>query len=173
MPRKADLGSRAAEVGTELAATAAVLAETGWAAQTVVFHRLTRLAGILTDPATANDPEFRTMVWEKMQAATKACLAVMEGMRVVQEAGWDWTGHQWDATEKTLFSLCFATSPEQWMRLQVRYAEASLDAAETACARMTVAASRLGGLGLRPIHKVARANARRLTREAGLPLLLG
>lgn len=174
MARKATTdGARAAQVWGELAATALVLGETAWAAQVVVSLRMTRLAGVLADPKTAGDPEFRTMVWEKLQAATNANLAMAEGVRVVHDGLWDWGSRQWEAAEEAWLKLLFTTDATKAADIQTRFAEASLNAAETACNHMFLAASRLGGLGLAPIHKAASANAKRLAREARLPLLAG
>lgn len=157
---------RSAEVGAELTATATVFTEMAFAAQQTIAMRLTRLAGAVTDPAALADPEFRRMGWEKLEAAAAAGTALAEGMRVVGEGLWDWSARQTAATEEATIRLMFARHPGEVAVAQNRYAEATLNAAETAAARLALATSRLAGLGLGPYHKAASANARRLSRAA-------
>ena len=164
---------RMAEVGTELGTTAVTFAEMSAAAQTTVALRLLRFAGTLTDPQKLGDPEFQRMGQEKLVAATQAAFAVAEGWRVVQDGVWDWAGIQATAFERAVVDMATAPHPGAAAVALSRFTDRSLDAAETAATRFAIATSRLAGLGLAPIHRATRANARRLSREARLPALLG
>lgn len=156
---------RSAEVAAELTAAAAVFGEMTFAAQQTIALRLARLTEAAIDPAALADPEFRRMGWEKLEAAAAAGTAIAEGLQVVRDGFWDWTTRQTAATEEAMLTLMFARHPRDVARAQHRYAEASLDAAETAAARLAIATGRLAGLGLGPYHKAASANARRLAAE--------
>lgn len=165
--------ARTAQVGAELAETSLVFAEMAAAAQTTIALRVIRMGGILSDPKTVNDPEFRRMGNEKVVAASQAAFALAEGCQVVADGVWTWASMQAKAWEKMTMDLTLARDPAKMLEAQSRFIEQSLDAAEQACSHIAVASSRLAGLGLAPIHKATRANARRLSREAKLPALLG
>ncbi|WP_162937528.1 hypothetical protein [Indioceanicola profundi] len=169
-PKKA---VRMAQVGVELAETSMVFAEMATAAQQTITYRLVRMAGIMADPKTMHDPEFRRMGQEKLVAASQAVFALGEGWREVLDGVWSWAGIQATAWEQLAMTVATARDPGALIEAQSRFLDRSLTAAEEASAHMAVGVSRLAGLGLAPIHKATRANARRLSREARLPALLG
>ncbi|MFC7334062.1 hypothetical protein [Rhodocista pekingensis] len=167
------LPMRTAQIAAELTTTAMVLGETALAAQQTVALRLTRLAQAAAEPSRLMDPEFRLMGWEKLEAASAAGFAMVEGWGAVHEAFWHWSGRQCAAAQEATLAAATARGAPDLMQAQQRFAEASLDAAEAAVARLTLATDRIARLGLAPYHKATRSNARRLSREAKLPVLLG
>ena len=159
---------RMAEVGAELATTAVTFVEMSAAAQTTIALRMLRLGETLANPARLADPEFRRMGQEKVVATSQAAFALAEGVRVVQDGLWDWAAIQATAWERLGMELATARDPMVFPTAVSRFTDRSLDAAETAASHVAMATSRLAGLGLAPLHRATRANARRLTGQARL-----
>jgi len=160
------INARATQVGGELAETLVLLGETLLAAQQTIAIRLTRLSGVLLNPAAITDPEFTRMGSEKAQAFAEAGFATTKGLLILQEAWWRWGVIQAEAAQTATLSALLAPDPAALARIQVRFVDRSLSAAETAAGHISLAAGRLAGLGLHPIHRTASANARRLGRTA-------
>lgn len=167
------LPMRTAQIAAELAATMMVLGETALAAQQTIALRLARMAQAGNNPSALLDPEFRLMGWEKLEAARAAGFAMAEGWGAIHEGFWNWSGRQCAAAQEAALATAAARGPQDLMEAQKDFAEASLDAAEAAVSRLALAADRIAKAGLAPYHKATRSNARRLSREAKLPLLLG
>lgn len=160
------LAARSAEVAAELAATSLVLGETLWAAQQTIGLRALRLAAAGFDPARLDDPEFTTMVWEKLDAAMQAQHALASGLLALSDVWLEWLAQQGAATAQACTELAAPPDPIRYGGAASDYVETSLNAAEIACGRMALEASRLGGRGLAPYHRATNENARRLLARA-------
>lgn len=156
------LGARGAEVTAELATTAMVLGETLWAAQQTIWLRAMRLAAAGYDPTRLDDPEFTTMIWEKLDAALEAQRALAVGLWAVSDAWLEWLAQQVTAQAQAGMALATPPDPIRYGGAASDFVETSLNAAEIACGRMALEASRLGGRGLAPYHRATNENARRL-----------
>lgn len=161
------LTARGAEVAAELSATAMVLGETLWAAQQTIGLRAIRLAAAGFDPARLQDPEFTTMVWEKLDAALEAQCALVSGLWTLSDVWLEWLAQQVTAATQAGMELTAPPDPIRYGGAASDYVETSLNAAEIACGRMALEASRLGGRGLAPYHRATNENAKRLLRAAG------
>lgn len=161
------LAARGAEVAAELTATAMVLGETLWAAQQTIGLRAVRLAAAGFDPARLQDPEFTTMVWEKLDAALEAQRALASGLLALSDVWMEWLAQQLTATAQAGMEMAAPPDPIRYSGAASDYVETSLNAAEIACGRMALEASRLGGRGLAPYHRATNENARRLLSAAG------
>lgn len=160
------LAVRGAEVAAEIAATGLVMGETLWAAQQTMCLRTIRLAAAGCDPARLKDPEFTTMVWEKMEAALEAQRALTAGMWSLCDIWLEWAAQQTMAQATAGLSMAAPPDPVRYGGAAGDYVETSLNAAEIACGRMALEASRLGGRGLAPYHRATNRNARRLLAGA-------
>ena len=161
------LAARGAEVAAELAATTMVLGETLWAAQQTIGLRAVRLAAAGFDPERLRDPEFTTMVWEKLDAALEAQNALVAGLWSLSDVWLEWLAQQVRATAQASLEMAAPPDPIRYGGVASDYVETSLNAAEIACGRMALEASRLGGRGLAPYHRATNENARRLMQAAG------
>jgi hypothetical protein len=156
------MASRSAEVAAEVASTAIVLGETLWAAQQTIWLRGMRLAAAGYDPTRLNDPEFTTMVWEKLEAAMEAERALAAGLWALNDIGLEWFAQQAMAAARATTTLMTPPDPIRFGGAASDYIETSLSAAEIACGHMALEATRLGGRGLAPYHRATNENAKRL-----------
>ncbi len=156
---------RLAHAGAELTRTALKTGEMSVAAGRTIAYRLAMMGEALGDPFAWSDPEFTLMGREKLEAAAEAGVAVYGGLGAFHEGWWLWSTKQAEAMVEAWTALLQPPTPTGLAEAQRRFVNASIDAANGAAAGFAVAASRLGGLGLAPIHKAASANARRLARE--------
>lgn len=161
------LAARGAEVAAELAATTMVLGETLWAAQQTIGLRAVRLAAAGFDPVRLRDPEFSTMIWEKLDAALEAQNALVAGLWTLSDVWLEWLAQQVTATAQAGLDMAAPPDPIRYGGVASDYVETSLNAAEIACGRIALEASRLGGRGLAPYHRATNENARRLLLAAG------
>lgn len=162
------LAARGAEVAAELTATAMVLGETLWAAQQTIGLRAVRLGAAGFDPARLNDPEFTKMVWEKLDAALEAQRAMASGLWALSDVWLEWLAQQAAAATRACVEMTAPLpDPIRYGGAASDYVETSLNAAEIACGRIALEATRLGGRGLAPYHRATNENARRLLRAAG------
>jgi len=160
------LAVRGAEVAAELATTTVVLGETLWAAQQTICLRVVRLAAAGYDPARLKDPEFTQMVWEKLDAATEAQQSLAAGLWSLSDVWLEWMSQQVSAHALAVSALVAPPDPIRYGGAASDFVETSLNAAEIACGRMALEATRLGGRGLAPYHRATNQNARRLLRAA-------
>lgn len=161
-PATAPLPARGAEVAAEIAATTLVLGETLWAAQQTICLRAMRLAAAGYDPARLDDPEFVTMIWEKLEAAQEAQRALATGLWALSDAWLEWMSQQLTAQARAGMAMATPPDPIRYGGAASDYVETSMNAAEIACGRMALEATRLGGRGLAPYHRATNENARRL-----------
>ena len=161
------LAARGAEVTVELTATAMVLGETLWAAQQTIGLRAVRLAAAGYDPARLRDPEFTKMVWEKLDAAMEAQRALASGLWALSDVWLEWLAQQVTATARAGMEMAAPPDPIRYGGAASDYVETSLNAAEIACGRIALEASRLGGRGLAPYHRATNEHAKRLLSAAG------
>lgn len=161
------LAARGAEIAAELTATAMVLGETLWAAQQTIGLRAVRLAAAGLVPSRRQDPEFSKMVWEKLDAALEAQLALASGLLALPDVWVEWLAQQMRAGAQACADMATPPDPIRYGGAASDYVETSLSATETACGRLALEASRLGGRGLAPYHRATNENARRLLNAVG------
>lgn len=158
--------TRTVEVAAEMTSTALVLNETLWAAQQTVFLRMMWMGGAGMDAARLQDPEFTTMIREKLDAALESCQALGTGMLALNDAWLEWLAQQNMAATQALMAIAGLPDPVRLGNATGEYVETSLNVAEIACGRMALEATRLGGRGLAPYHRATNENARRLLGRA-------
>ncbi|HYE52962.1 MAG TPA: phasin family protein [Azospirillaceae bacterium] len=154
-----------ARAGAELTRTAAQAGEMSVAAGTTIAYRLAMMAEAAANPLAWTDPEFTLMGREKLEAVAEAGVAVWGGLGAFQEGWFRWSTKQAQAAGEAMAALAMMPTPVGLAEAQRRFAERSLAGACSAATGFALAASRLGGLGLAPIHRAASDNARRLARE--------
>ncbi|WP_148293965.1 hypothetical protein [Azospirillum sp. B4] len=148
----------------ELDRVATRVHETAFASAHTINARLGLLAQTGGDPvALGTNPEFERMGREKVEAFADSALALVGGMRAFQDAWWRWRDHQVDALGEFARATWSSWHPGDWVTAERRLVTSTLRAATGAFTRFSHATSRLGGLGLAPIHRAASANARRLS----------
>lgn len=160
------LAARGAEVGAEISTTALVLAETLWAAQQTIWLRTMRLGAAGADPAQLHDPEFTRMIWEKLDAALEVQRALTSGLWALSDVWFEWLAQQITATAHATLEMAAPPDPIRYGGAASDYVETSLNAAEIACGRMALEATRLSGRGLAPYHRATNENAKRLMKAA-------
>ncbi|MFV3127381.1 hypothetical protein [Niveispirillum sp. KHB5.9] len=160
------LAARGAEVGAEISTTALVLGETLWAAQQTIWLRVMRLGAAGIDPTRLKDPEITRMVWEKLDAALEAQRALASGLWALSDVWFEWLAQQITAAAQAGMEMAAPPDPIRYGGAASDYVETSLNAAEIACGRMALEATRLGGRGLAPYHRATNENAKRLMKAA-------
>lgn len=160
-------GAQMAGVFGRLMRTAAQQSELGVVSAKTIGYRTAMMAGALTDPGELTNPEFVRMGTEKVEAAAEAASAVATGFADLQKA---WMALFLAPAQAVTAGLCgfgACRSPVEVFSAQQRLVETSVMASYDAGLHFADAAARLTGAGLRPIHRKASANARRLARVNG------
>lgn len=156
--------ARLAAVVGELAKTAEQQGELGVAAARTIGFRTAMLAGTLTNPLSATDPEFLRMGAEKVEAATEAATALVVGVAGLQHAWLSLFTGPAKATTRAMVGLSTCRSPVDLLGVQQRWLEDSLAAGVSAGMNIVEQTASLAGAGLPAFHRRASANARRLAR---------
>lgn len=159
-----DPTARLAAVVGELAKTAEQQGELGVAAARTIGFRTAMLAGTLTDPLSATDPEFLRMGAEKVEAAAEAATALAVGVAGLQHAWLSLFTGPVRATTHAMASLGACRSPIDLLGVQQRWWEESVSAGISAGMHIVEQTASLAGAGLPAFHRRASANARRLAR---------
>lgn len=171
--------SRAASGGRGRAATAASLArassrttaralrtmrdldEMGRAAAATIALRSQVIADAARDPARLADPELTLMVSEKVKAAAAVAAAVVPQLMLPTMHAARWAGEHASLLVRQALAPPFpGTAWRQYQQLAegMAYINAAYGAA------MLGTLVQLGAVALRPVHRAATANARRLGR---------
>ena len=131
-----------------------------------IAHRTTLMADAAAGAAALDHPEFALMGQEKLDAAVEAGTAMVHGLPAMHGllAAWAWGQTLRAADAIADASAC--RSLEALGGVQSRFVETSLAASVETGARLARSSLRIAGTGLRPVHRVASANARRLSSRA-------
>ncbi|PWC54169.1 hypothetical protein TSO221_08985 [Azospirillum sp. TSO22-1] len=162
--KSAGPATRLAAVVNELTKTAGKHGEMGVAAARTIGYRTAMMAGTLTDPLSATDPEFVRMGAEKVEAVAEATSAMAVGVAELQHAWLALFTGPVQAATLALASLGTCRSPLDLVGVQQRWWEESVSAGMNAGMHFVESAASLAGAGLPAFHRRARANARRLAR---------
>lgn len=160
-------GAQIASVYSRLMRTAVQQSDLGIVSARTIGYRTAMMAGALTDPVELTNPEFVRMGTEKVEAAAESAGAMAHGMADLQKA---WMALFMAPAQAMMvgmsgFSAC--RSPGDLLTAQRRLVEGSIMASVSAGLHFAESAAVLAGAGLRPIHRKASANARRLARVNG------
>jgi hypothetical protein len=131
----------------------------GRAAATTIALRSQMIAEAFRDPAKLADPELTLMVSEKMQAAAAVTAAVVPQLALPALHAMRWLGdHAALMARQAMTPLSLGGGWHQYQRLAegMAYINAAYGAA------MLGTMVELGAVALRPVHRAATANARRL-----------
>ena len=156
------IGRQLARATTTAVETARHLGELQLAAGRTVAARMTLLADAAADPRLAGNPEFTRMVTEKVEAATHAATAALPHLYLCATHGARWLS-DWVAIwgHGSLRPFPDVASPFDVVPAW-RLAESLWLVNAAYGAAMVGAAAELGRAMLRPVHRTASANARRL-----------
>lgn len=131
----------------------------GRAAATTIAHRSQMIAEAFRDPAKLADPELSLMMSEKVEAAAAVAAAVVPQLALPALHAARWLGdHAILLARHAMTPLWSGGSWRQYQRLAegMAYINAAYGAA------MLGTMVELGSVALRPVHRAATANARRL-----------
>lgn len=156
--------TRLAAVVNDLAKTAGKHGEMSVDAARTIGFRTAMMAGTLTDPMSATDPEFVRMGAEKVEAVAEATSAMAIGVAELQHAWLALFTGPVQATTLAMTSLGTCRSPLDLLGVQQRWWEESVSAGMNASMHFVESAASLASAGLPAFHRRARANARRLAR---------
>ncbi len=161
----ADPAQRLSAVADTLVDTTRRSGEMGVAAAQTIGYRSAMMAAALASPTGFANPEFIRMGAEKVEASVEAMQAVTHGLA---ELGTTWvallTG-QTQATVQALTELSRCRHPAEWAEVQRRAVAQMVDSGVHAALRTAEAAAAISAASLKPLHRKARANARRLAAE--------
>jgi hypothetical protein len=149
-----------------MAANVTRLGELAVAATAVIDRRTQMAAAALANPVELAAPEFTTMVTEKVEATVLSAHAVQGGLPAVTRAAQTWLGRHVAAVGDAATMLWAVGSPVALLALWPRLALASFEANAAAAGEMMHLGVRVFGAGLKPIHRAATRNARRLAQAA-------
>ncbi|MFD1623287.1 phasin family protein [Azospirillum griseum] len=139
--------------------------EMGVAAAQTIGYRSAMMAAALASPTGFANPEFIRMGAEKVEATVEAMQGVTHGLT---ELGSTWvallTG-QTQAAVQALSDLAQCRTPADWAEVQRRTIAHMMDSGVHAALRTAEAAAAISAASLKPLHRKARANARRLAAE--------
>lgn len=160
-------GAHIASVYNRLIRTAVQQSDLGLVSARTIGYRTAMMAEALADPVELTNPEFLRMGTEKMEAAAESAGAMAHGLADLQKA---WMGLFLAPAQAMTTALCgfgACRSPADLLTAQRRLVEGSIMAGVNAGLHFAESAAVLAGAGLRPIHRKASANARRLARVNG------
>lgn len=163
----ADAWARLAETNMELAGAAAVASELAVAAGVVIGRRVALGAAALQDPLTADAAEFARMGPEKFHAFGEAGSALLAAFWTIGEEWSEFLEAQTRATTRLAFEIGLTPTPIHAASAQARYLVETFDRAGARGASMAACAVGAGSAALRPLHRRATANARRLSVKGG------
>lgn len=141
------------------------LAAMNVAAATTIAVRTPMIAAAVQDPRRLADPELSLMVTEKVEAAAAAAAAVASKSALAPAVhATRWLGDHAALLARGTAGMATARSADgvwaQWLRM----AEGAALINASYGAAMLGAAVDLGAAALKPVHRAATANARRLGR---------
>jgi hypothetical protein len=154
-------------VGQDLARTAGKTHEMALASAQTIGYRTAMMLQAFGDPVAMANPEFTLMGHEKVEAAVESHRAMMESGQALFESWMTWAFGQANNTTKAFAELATCRTPADIISVQQHYLQSSWINATTAAAKLAQAAIRITDAGLIPVHKVASANAKRLSERNG------
>ncbi|GGZ26319.1 polyhydroxyalkanoate granule-associated phasin [Asticcacaulis endophyticus] len=127
----------------------------------VINHRTTQMMNSDPIPSAADQAEFNLMSQEKVEAAHESMFAMTRYMMGLnQQIGTETFKHMMAGTSDFM-SLAFSQTPEQMMTRQAKLMQTLTDSAVSA-SHLSHTTATLVNRGLKPIHRRATANAKRL-----------
>ena len=147
-----------AGVNKAVARNAVMLADLGLAAATTIGHRTARMMTAAGDPTALADPELARMVTEKLAAGGAASQAVMRDLLGIYWSSATWASRQALLNLRALGRFGPAFPWALALGMGRRWNDFG--------ARLAADSHRALGNAMRPAHRTARANARRLGRAA-------
>jgi hypothetical protein len=154
-------------VGQDLARTAGKTQEMALASVQTIGYRTAMMFQAFGDPVAMSNPEFTLMGHEKVEAAVESQRAMMESTQYLVETWTTWAFGQARTNTKVLTELATCRSPTDIFGVQQHYLQSSWINATAAAAKLAQAMVRVTDAGLIPVHKVASANAKRLSEQSG------
>ncbi len=154
-------------VGQDLARTAGKTQEMALASAQTIGYRTAMLLQAFGDPVAMSNPEFTLMGHEKVEAAVESQRAMMESTQYLFESWTSWAFGQARTNAKAFTELASCRNPTDVFGVQQHYLQSSWINASTAAAKLAQAMVRITDAGLIPVHKVASANAKRLSEQNG------
>ena len=133
------------------------------AAPHTIAHRTGMMLSALGNPTAAVDPELRRMVDEKVSAGIESATAMLTGSHGGPELLQDCLGRQIRSAASLTSDLAHSRSPVDLFWAQLRYSHASAGNAAAAWTSLIGVFGAAMLAGTRPVHRIATANARRLT----------
>ena len=132
-----------------------------------IGYRTAMMFQAFGDPVAMANPEFTLMGHEKVEAAVESHRAMMESGQALLESWTAWAFGQVNTTTKAFTELATCRTQADIISVQQHYLQSTWINATTAAAKLTQAAIRITDAGLFPVHKVASANAKRLSEQNG------
>jgi hypothetical protein len=133
---------------------------TATAAGATIAHRGAMLAAA-RDAAAFADPEFTRMGHEKLEAAAAAATAMTLAAPLFSLRFLEWS---WSVGQRTQWALAAAAAARSLPALALVQRQWA-SALASANLRLFESAAGVAAAGLRPVHRTAAANARRLGRR--------
>jgi len=154
-------------VGQDLARTAGKTQEMALASVQTIGYRTAMMLQAFGDPVAMANPEFALMGHEKVEAAVESQRAMMGSAQALFEGWTAWAFGQATTTTRAFAELATCRTPADIISVQQHYLQSTWINATTAAAKLTQAVIRITDAGLIPVHKVASANAKRLSERNG------
>jgi hypothetical protein len=154
-------------VGQDLARTAGKTHEMALASVQTIGYRMAMMFQAFGDPVAMSNPEFTLMGHEKVEAAVESQRAMMESTQKLLEGWTAWAFGQARTNVTTFSELATCRTPADVLGVQQHYLQSTWINATTAAAKLAQATIRITDAGLIPVHKVASANAKRLSEQSG------
>ena len=154
-------------VGQDLARTAGKTQEMALASVQTIGYRTAMMFQAFGDPVAMSNPEFTLMGHEKVEAAVESQRAMMESAQELIESWTAWAFGQAKTNAKAFTDLTTCRNPSDFIGVQQHYLQSTWINATTVAAKLAQATVRITDAGLIPVHKVASANAKRLSEQNG------
>jgi hypothetical protein len=154
-------------VGLDLARTAGKTQEMAVASAQTIGYRTAMMLQTFGDPVAMSNPEFTLMGHEKVEAAVESHHAMVGSAQALLESWTAWAFGQANTTTKAFTELATCRTPADIIGVQQHYLLSTWINATAAAAKLAQAAIRITDAGLIPVHKVASANAKRLSERNG------
>jgi hypothetical protein len=127
----------------------------------VIGARVDRMARAGLNPSARDRKEFALMTNEKVRAANQSSVAMAKRMQSLNGTLWTRAWQQWFASLGAMVAFASSKTPGQAMARQADVWRTTRRSA-TSLSEASQAMARIAHSGLKPVHRTATANARRL-----------
>ena len=130
----------------------------------VIGSRVDRIARAGLNPSARDRKEFALMSSEKVRAATESGVAMATRMQALNGNLWLRAWQQWFASLSAMMAFASSKTPGQALERQANVWRTTRRTANSA-SEASHAMARIAHSGLKPVHRAAMANAKRLSKR--------